>query len=257
MTDTATKPDSPAPAPEETPVRGRVTIIFLVLTVLLVVFGIWWVVVSLPTPASDTMKAVKDTMIVFSIAAAPVMALVWGIAYFSLRHWGKGAGEEPPADGPPLRSNTKVILGWVIISSLLTLILLVWGLAELTATTATASSPLVVQVTGQQWVWTFKYPDEGNVASSDLVLPVDRPVLFEVTSTDVIHSFWLPSMGVKVDANPGVTTQTSTTPTRLGTYTVRCAELCGLNHAFMQTSVNVVSTGDFNNWVADQSGSSQ
>jgi cytochrome c oxidase subunit II len=250
-----TTTNEPASAAEPSSVTGKVTVIFLVLTALLVLFGIWWVAVSMPTTASNTMKAVRDTMLVFSIAAAPVIALVWGIAFFSLRQWRRGAGEEPPEDGPPIRGNTKVVLSWVIVSSVLTLFLLVWGLAELTATSATASSPLVIEVTGQQWVWTFKYPEQG-VSSSELVLPVDRPVLFEVTSTDVIHSFWLPEMGIKVDANPGVTTETSTTPNRLGTYSVRCAELCGLNHSFMQTSVNVVSTGDFNNWVATDGGSS-
>jgi cytochrome c oxidase subunit 2 len=255
MSDTTTVTNEPAPAPEQTSVTGRVTVIFLVLTVLLALFGVWWVAVSMPTTASDTMKAVRDTMFVFSLAAAPVIALVWGIAFFSLRRWGRGAGDEPPEDGPPIRNNTKVVLSWVIVSSVLTLFLLVWGLAELTSTTATASSPLVIEVTGQQWVWTFKYPEQG-VSSSDLVLPVDRPVLFEVTSTDVIHSFWLPEMGIKVDANPGVTTQTTTTPNREGTFNVRCAELCGLNHSYMQTYVNVVSTGDFNNWVTTESGSS-
>jgi cytochrome c oxidase subunit 2 len=75
-----------------------------------------------------------------------------------------------------------------------------------------------------------------------------------VTSYDVIHSFWVPSMGIKVDANPGMTTSTSTTPDRLGTYTVRCAELCGLLHADMETEAKVVSTDDFDSWVAGQGG---
>jgi cytochrome c oxidase subunit 2 len=86
------------------------------------------------------------------------------------------------------------------------------------------------------------------------VLPKDRPVVFQVTSTDVIHSFWLPEMGIKVDANPSVTTTVSTTPTLLGTFNVRCAELCGLNHSYMQTTVTVVSAEDFDTWVKSQGG---
>jgi len=235
---------------------GRVTVIVLVLTVVLLIFGVWWVSVSLPTTASNTMKAVKDTMLVFSIAAAPVMALVWGVAYFSLRQKRHG-GDEPPEDGPPIRGNNRVVLLWVLISSLLTLFLLIWGLAELTATSATADSPLVVEVTGQQWVWSFKYPDNGGVSTADLVLPADRPVLFKVTSTDVIHSFWLPEMGIKVDANPGIETDTATTPTLLGTFNVRCAELCGLNHSYMQTTVDVVPSADFDTWVQSNGGTVQ
>jgi len=88
------------------------------------------------------------------------------------------------------------------------------------------------------------------------MLPKDRPVVFQVTSTDVIHSFWLPEMGIKVDANPAVTTEVSTTPNLLGTFNVRCAELCGLNHSYMETTATVLSPTDFDSWVRSQGGTS-
>ena len=233
-----------------------VGIVVLVLTVVLLAFGVWWPVVSLPTTASDTQEAVRSTILVFSVAAAPVMALVWGVGYYSLRHWRQGAGEEPPADGPPIRGNNKVAMTWVVVSSVLTAFLLVWGLSELTSTTtlAAGAKPLVVNVTGQQWLWTFSYPDEGGFSSPDLALPKDRPVVFQVSSLDVIHSFWLPEMGVKVDANPSVTTTVSTTPNLLGTFQVRCAELCGLNHSYMETTVKVLDAPDFDSWVTSHGG---
>jgi cytochrome c oxidase subunit 2 len=233
----------------------RVTVVVLVITVLLLIFGIWWPIVSLPTSASDTQDAVQLTIIVFSIAAAPVMAVVWGIAYYSLRHW-RHTGDTPPEDGPPIRGNNKVVTGWLVISAVLTAFLLVWGLSELSSTTTipSSASPLIVKVTGQQWLWSFSYPQDGNISSSDLMLPLNRPVIFQVTSTDVIHSFWLPEMGVKVDANPEITTQTNTTPTLLGTFNVRCAELCGLNHSYMETIAKVMSPADFNSWVISQGG---
>ncbi len=115
-------------------------------------------------------------------------------------------------------------------------------------------SRLTINVTGQQWVWSFSYPEDGGISSSDLVLPKDRPVIFQVTSTDVIHSFWLPEMGIKVDANPAVMATVSTTPTLLGTFQVRCAELCGLNHSYMQTTARVVESSDFDAWVKSQGG---
>ena len=233
-----------------------VGVVVAVMTVLLLVFGIWWPTVSLPTTASDTEEAVKSTMLVFSIAAAPVMALVWGVGYYSLRHWRHGHGDEPPEDGPPIRGNGRVAVAWLVVSSVLTAFLLIWGLSELTSTTTLASDakPLVVNVTGQQWLWTFSYPDEGGFSSPDLALPKDRPVVFQVSSLDVIHSFWLPEMGIKVDANPSVTTTVSTTPNLLGTFQVRCAELCGLNHSYMETSVQVLDTGDFDGWVTAHGG---
>lgn len=234
---------------------ARIGLIFVVMTVVLVVFGLWWPGVSLPTTASDTEDAVRMTMIVFSVAAAPVMALVWAIAYFSVRHWGHG-GETPPEDGPAIRGSNRINTSWLVVSSVLTAFLLIWGLSELTATTsvAAASEPLVVNVRAQQWVWTFSYPGDGGVSSSELVLPVNRPVIFQVSSVDVIHSFWLPEMGVKVDANPEVTTQVTTTPDLLGTFNVRCAELCGLNHSYMQTTATVMTAADFNSWVTQHGG---
>jgi cytochrome c oxidase subunit 2 len=229
--------------------------VFVVMTLILLAFGLWWPDASMPTTASNTMKAVKDTMIIFSVAAAPVMALVWAIAYYSLRHW-QHSGETPPEDGPPLRGNSRVALTWVIVSSVLTAFLLIWGLAELTATTTLPAnaSPVVIKVTGQQWLWSFQYPQNGNISSSDLYLPVNRPVRFEVTSTDVIHSFWLPEMGVKIDANPAVVTTLDTTPDKIGNFNVRCAELCGLNHSVMQTEVHVLSKTGYDDWALSQGG---
>ncbi|MBI1378138.1 MAG: cytochrome c oxidase subunit II [Frankiales bacterium] len=233
-----------------------VGVVVVVLTVLLLAFGIWWPLVSLPTTASDTEDAVKQTILVFSIAAAPVMALVWGIAYYSLRHWRRGSGEEPPEDAPPVRGNNRVAVAWVVVSSLLTAFLLIWGLAALTSTTTLSpnAKPVTIQVTGQQWLWTFSYPDDGGFSSPELALPKDRPVIFEVTSLDVIHSFWLPEMGIKVDANPSVTTTVSTTPTVAGVFNVRCAELCGLNHSYMQTSVQVLDGNDWASWITAHGG---
>ena len=77
------------------------------------------------------------------------------------------------------------------------LFLLIWGFAETTATASSSTQPLVVNVTGQQWVWTFSYPHEGNIESDQLYLPVDQPVIFHVTSEDVVHSFWVVQMGIK------------------------------------------------------------
>jgi cytochrome c oxidase subunit 2 len=233
-----------------------VGVVVVLMTVVLLVFGIWWPIVSLPTSASDTEDAVTSTILVFSIAAAPVMALVWGIGYYSLRHWRHGSGDEPPEDGPALRGNTRVTVSWLIVSSVLTAFLLVWGLSALTSTTTLSADakPLVVTVTGQQWLWTFSYPDDGGISSPQLALPKDRPVIFEVSSLDVIHSFWLPEMGVKIDANPAVVTSVNTTPTLLGTFEVKCAELCGLNHSYMETTVQVLDGADFDAWITAHGG---
>ncbi len=230
--------------------------IWLALTVLLVLFSIWVPARLMGPPASQTMRDVEQTMTVFSIAASPVAALVWAISGYSLLRWRNRSRQQPTEDGPPIRGNGAVTLLWSVVSVLLCVFLLIWGLAEMTTVSAAATKPdtLVVDVTGQQWLWTFSYPDNGDVQSDQLYLPLDRPVVFHVTSLDVIHSFWVVQMGIKVDANPGVTTKTQVIPDKLGTFDVRCAELCGLRHAEMETSAQVVSPADFGAWLTQHGG---
>jgi cytochrome c oxidase subunit 2 len=241
------------------PATRHVTLLWLVLTVLLVLFA-WVPARIMGVAASPTKQAVEDTMTVFSIAAAPVAALVWSVALYSLVKWRrKGATGPDDEDGPPLRgSRSPATVVWLLLSSLLCVFMLIWGLAEIQKVNASAASPdpLRVDVTGQQWVWTFDYPQNGNVQTEEPYLPVNRAVVFDVHSNDVIHSFWVVQLGIKVDANPGETTKTSVLPDRIGVYDIRCAELCGLLHADMETRVHVVSNADFNKWLADNGGHS-
>ena len=88
-------------------------------------------------------------------------------------------------------------------------------------------------------MWTFEYPQHDGVTTDVLYLPKDRAVYFNVTSKDVIHNFWLVELGVKIDANPGAITQTGVTPTKEGSFNLRCAELCGMHHAYMETEVGL------------------
>ena len=233
-----------------------VILIWLVMTIVLCAFA--WVPAHLMgTAASPTMVEVEDTMTVFTFAAAPVAALVWAVALYSLVKWRHQGKEQPPDDGPAMRTNGPATTLWMLGSSVLCIFLLVWGLAEMqsVAEPATSSSNrLVVDVTGQQWLWTFTYPQNGNVESDQLYLPVNRPVLFRVHSEDVIHSFWVVEMGIKVDANPGATTETSVLPDRVGLYHVRCAELCGLLHADMETYAHVEPAQQFSSWIVAQGG---
>ena len=232
----------------------RIVWIWLGLTVILAIFALIVPARVMGPAASSTMVAVESTMTVFSVAAAPVMALVLAIAIYSLVSWRSRGSEPPIGDGLPIRGNGRVTATWMVVSSILTMFVLIWGLGEMQSLSAEASTPnaMVVNVTGQQWVWTFSYPQNGNVESEQLYLPVNRPVVFHVTSKDVIHSFWVVQMGIKVDANPGEVTKTGVVPDRLGTFDVHCAELCGLLHAHMETQAHVVSTTDFAAWITAQ-----
>jgi cytochrome c oxidase subunit 2 len=104
-----------------------------------------------------------------------------------------------------------------------------------------------VRVVGQQFAWTYYYADGGKqIESTQLVLPVNRPVHFTLQSKDVIHDFWVPAFRIKRDVVRGIDTEIRVTPNRTGTFDVVCAELCGLGHAAMRSNVRVVSQGQFN-----------
>jgi cytochrome c oxidase subunit 2 len=107
---------------------------------------------------------------------------------------------------------------------------------------------LVVQVIAQQWKFTYRYPQFGGFESPQLVLPDNTSIAFNVTSLDVIHSFWAYQLEVKADANPQENNVAFTTTNQLGNFTVRCSELCGLWHGAMYNYGKVVSTSAFQNW---------
>ena len=105
-----------------------------------------------------------------------------------------------------------------------------------------------VNVQGEQWHWTYRYAN--GVKSEELHLPVDRRTHLIVNSIDVIHSFWVPAFGIKQDAVPGMQTQIYVTPTDVGTYPGMCAELCGLGHTGMTTTVVVSDQAGVDDWLS-------
>ncbi|MBK9740649.1 MAG: cytochrome c oxidase subunit II [Actinobacteria bacterium] len=114
-----------------------------------------------------------------------------------------------------------------------------------------------VNVVGFRWNWGFNYLDEGAYAvgtpnlPATLVLPVDEKVRFELTSPDVIHSFWVPAFLFKMDVIPGKTNAFELTPDKVGTYAGKCAELCGVDHSRMLFNVKVVERAEFDQYIAD------
>jgi cytochrome c oxidase subunit 2 len=193
---------------------------------------------------------------VVTVLAVPVAMFVFVFLGYSLIVF--NAKGRPTEDGVPLQPRPALQVGWLGITSVLCLFLLVWGMFAVYQETAlgTPSNTLVVQVTAQQWLWNFDYPQYKLSSQSQIIeLPVNRPVIFKVTSEDVLHGFSIRALGVRVDANPGETTSTTiVNPTQIGEYQVVCVELCGLYHSYMWEAVNVVDNATFNSWVVDQGG---
>jgi cytochrome c oxidase subunit 2 len=175
------------------------------------------------------------------------------IALYSLFRW-RSRGE-PVHDGPYLIAGKGIQIAWVASSSLLVTLLYAWGLIFLNRADAApppGSHVLNVDVAGEQWNWDFTYPQYGNAQSPYLEVPLNRPILFTVTSIDVTHSFSVPAWALKEDAVPGQFTYIRVTPNRLGTFDIRCYELCGMFHAYMQSQARVVPASAFARWVRKQ-----
>jgi len=195
---------------------------------------------------------------VMAVMAAPVMLLVLIYFGYALIVWRRREGDDE--DGPPLHGNTRVQATWITVTTVIVLTLAVFGSVELWTSDGAGAgegpspiwkpggSPLQVQVIAQQWKFTYRYPQFGGFETTDLVLPKGKWVEFNVTSLDVIHSFWAYQLGVKADANPGVDNIAYTKPEQTGQITVRCAELCGLWHGAMFDYGRVLPASQFESW---------
>lgn len=208
----------------------------------------WGVV---PPVASARVGDINQVMFIFTVLSIPVFMLVIVFAGYSVFTW-RTPGR-PTSDGPLMRGDQRLQFTWIGISLVLVAFLFAYGLYFLgQVSAAPVGDVLHVNVTGEQWLWDYSYPQYKNISGTTLYLQVNRPVEFTIQSIDVQHSFWVPAFGIKQDAVPGETTHISVTPNKIGTYVVRCAELCGLYHAYMETPIHVVSAGDFQSWATQQ-----
>jgi cytochrome c oxidase subunit 2 len=193
--------------------------------------------------AADQIDTVYDVLLICSV---PVFVLVMTIAIYSVIRFRAKPGDM--GDGPPIHGNTRLEVIWVTIPFLMVTALAAYGWIVLDDIEAKKQNEMVVRVTGEQFTWSFAYPEQG-VTSTQLVLPEGRPVDFRIRTKDVIHSFWVPQFRLKSDAVPGLTTKIRLTPNRVGRYEVVCAELCGLGHSTMRQLVRVVPPREFNSWI--------
>ncbi len=184
-------------------------------------------------------------MIAFLFSLIMVMMLY---AVFVFRR-----GDDDETDGPHIHGNTRLEIGWTIVPTLVVLGFGVWGAITLNEITRPKPQEMVVNVTGKQWVWSFGYPEQEDILSAELVIPVNRTIVLKMNAEDVIHSFWVPEFRVKQDLVPGRETTLRITPTETGDFALRCAEICGLNHTQMVATVRVVNDEAFTAWVAEKS----
>ncbi|HEY2741605.1 MAG TPA: cytochrome c oxidase subunit II [Gaiellaceae bacterium] len=179
---------------------------------------------------------------IFAIVAA---VMVYAVIKFRVR-------EDDFEDGPPIHGHTGLEITWTIIPFILVTAIAIVSAIVLSSNDAQAKDTLRVDVTAQQFEFTFSYPDAGNVTSPVLMLPKGRSVELYMRALDVIHSVFVPEFSVKEDIVPGLVTQLHVTPTRLGTFPLECTELCGLGHSLMRSQAVVMEPAAFNSWLKKQ-----
>jgi len=215
-----------------------------------------------PGNGSDqaTQQVFDNTVMVALLT--PVICLLLVFFVYALAQFRKQRGGDI-VDGPPLREHRMVQLLWIVLTSLTVLFLAGFGTFELLQNGAgggqgpspiavPSGQKLQVQVIAQQWEFTYRYPSYGGLETSQLILPADTLIELHVTSLDVVHSFWAYQLGIKADANPGVDNIAYLKTKGPRTFSVHCAELCGLWHGYMFSQGKVVSSSDFSAWLHQQ-----
>ncbi|HEY8769123.1 MAG TPA: cytochrome c oxidase subunit II [Thermoleophilaceae bacterium] len=253
-------------APAPVPATRRILAIWAVLTVIAVPLVVLVLGPHLPPGnLSEEASGQRHVNTVLAALATPVMLGIWvflAVAIITFRERGTAL-----ADGPPLRGDTATQVTWVVATAVIVIALAGWGTYDLLgpakgagggqgpdplAVPAKASSALQVQVIGQQWAWTFRYPRYGGVETPELAIPAGRLVELHVTSLDVNHSFWAYQLGVKADAIPGSDNVAFVRARHPGTFEIRCAELCGLWHGHMHNTGVVMTASRFADWIRTQ-----
>jgi cytochrome c oxidase subunit II len=211
-----------------------------------------------PFLASEQGATIDSAFSYLLIMSIPVFAFVVAALVYSIFRF-RDRGED--RDGVPTKNNNLVYVVWLLVTTALAISILIYpGVVGVSELRADNNAELVVEVMAEQWNWTYTYPESDVTLrnATELVLPVDTTVKFEVTATDVVHSFWVPAFRMKIDAVPGkvtemyVTTSAISSTAEESTVRVQCAELCGTGHANMSTSLTVMEQDEFEAWLASQ-----
>jgi cytochrome c oxidase subunit 2 len=198
----------------------------------------------LPDPATKQAERIDFVYWFATVISLVIFAVVCAIMIYAMINFRAKPGDW--SDGPPVHGNTTIEIIWTIIPAILVTAISIVSAIVLAQNSHAGTDPLIVKVQAQQFAWEFVYPNGKSYPI--LRLPIDRGVKLEITSKDVIHSFWVPEFGQKQDAVPGQVNNLVITPNRLGHFPVICTELCGLGHAVMRSHVTVMSPADFATW---------
>lgn len=216
---------------------------------------------------------IYDLHMIAIAVCAVIGMIVFGVMIYSLIHHRKSKGYQPAS----FHDNKRLEIVWSIIPFLILVGLAIPATTVLFRQEDSRDSDITIKVVGSQWKWQYQYLDQGISFYSNLSTPfaqiqneepkgewylleVDRPLVvpikkkirFIVTALDVVHSWWVPTLGIKRDAVPGFMREAWAWIEKPGVYRGQCAELCGINHGYMPIVINAVDEETFNQWVNTQ-----
>ncbi len=252
---------------DKTPHFRRLVMMWIPASIVLVLLIVFVLAPGMP-PGNGTVESSGQVMtntVLLAMSAPVALGVLLCVGYSVVVFRDKGGTAGAALEGPAIHGDSTIQLWWLVVSTTLVLFLAAFGTVELLkdgagggqgpnpiAKPAGAAHALQVQVIAQQWEFTYRYPSYGGVETNYLEIPAHSVVRFNVTSLDVIHSFWAYQLGVKADANPGVNNVAFVTTKNPMFFNIHCVELCGVWHGYMYAGGRVVSKTDFASWIATQ-----
>ncbi len=215
-------------------------------------------------PASPNATTIYNLTVIVFLIAAGVFIIVEAMLFWSVIRFSRN---KTPGEPKQVEGNTTFEILWTAAPAIVLLVVFIVSLQALfplsgqpstrtasdsTTVNVAAADSVHVRVVGHQWWWEFQYPDFNVVTANELHLPVGSTVSLDVESVDVIHSFWVPQLGGKIDVIPGHVNHTWIQPNQVGTFHGQCAEFCGTEHADMRFNVIVESKDAFQSWLQNQ-----
>ena len=200
-------------------------------------------------PISIEGKVINNQFITVFILSGIVLLIVFGLlTVILLRYRHRGQEGEPAQTA----GNRKIEATWIGIPVLMLTALAIYSGFTMSSVNQSFKDPIQINVIGHQWWWEFQYPSYGIDTAGDIHLPTNTPIVLNITSGDVIHSFWVPALGWKRDAIPAKINDMHLKLTQTGDYVGFCSEYCGTEHAWMMIRVVSQSKSDFDAWVANE-----
>ena len=201
-------------------------------------------------PAKSTMAGETDALFYFIniVSLIFLVGITIAIIYFSWKYRRKSDEDVTPV----ITHNNKLEITWSVIPLILVIIVFGWGFTDYINSTAPPEDAYEIRVVGKSWLWEFHY-NNGAVSVNELHVPVDRPVKLVMTSTDVIHSFYVPDYRIKRDVLPNRYSSVWFEAVEPGESIIFCTEYCGTAHSDMLANVIVHEKNDFETWLATSS----